>query len=485
MPPTSTPIIPQQGGDHEKLLQQLLDSKAQDLDWKAGRAWSMVYYVDDAHQRLIETAYQTFLSENYLNPFVFNSLKNMEREVLQMITALLHGDDQTTGTLTSGGTESILLAVYTYREWARQRGPNQRRDEIIAPNTVHPAFAKAAHWLGLKMIHTPVNEDLQAIPSAVAQAIGPRTLLLVASAPSYPHGVLDPLAAIGALAQKHNLPFHVDACIGGLFLPWLEQLGHPIPPFDFRLPGVTSLATDLHKFGYGAKGASVLLYRNMSFLRHQFFVATEWPGGIYVSPTLLGSRSGGPIAAAWTALQALGQEGYRRISAEIMAGVSQLRAGMEALPDLVVLGKPAMNILAFQTRHHQPDIFVVADQLEARGWMVDRQQKPNCIHLTVMKHHIPVINTYLADLAAALAYAKANPRETTQGNAALYGLMARIPLRGMVKTNVRKIFEQLYTYGNLPAAAATDAEEAVTNTLAPAPRWMGWLNRFLQWWTRR
>jgi glutamate/tyrosine decarboxylase-like PLP-dependent enzyme len=484
---TNLTQIPDKGQEHDSILGELAQLKSTDIAWKQGRVWSMVYYVDEAHQHLIEEAYSSCFSENYLNPFAFGSLKNMEQEVIRMTINLLNGNDTTTGVMTSGGTESIFLAVYTYRERARQLFPRIREPEMVISTTTHPAFEKAGHILNIKVRKAPVDDQLRAIPAEMAKLINKNTIFMAASAPSYPHGVLDPISQLSVIAQNSNLPFHVDGCIGGFMLPWVEKLGYPVDAFDFRLPGVTSMSADLHKFGYGAKGASVLLYQNMDYLKYQFFITTEWPGGIYASPTFMGSRPGGAIAAAWAALRGLGREGYLAIAEELMEGVKQLKKGLTELPEIQILGDPCMNIIAFNTKNNHPDIFVIADQLEHQGWMVDRQQMPNCIHLTVMRNNIPVINTYLRDLRGAILHAIDNPQETAQGNAALYGLMARIPFRGMVEKNVRNIFEQLYDFTKSGEQKRTskDTNEETSPILAETPRWMGALNRFLAWWSRK
>ncbi len=464
--------IPEKGRDPDSLLREMEAFKAGDVRWQEGRTWSMVYQVDEAHNELLKKASNLFFSESYINPFAFESLQRMEKEVIGMTAHLLNGGPEVVGTMTSGGTESIFLSLYTYREWGRKARPGCT--EVVAPATLHPAFEKAAHILGLSIVKVPVLENGAADVEAIARRVGTHTLLLAASAPSYPHGILDPIEAIAGLAQKQQLPFHVDSCIGGFMLPWVERLRPAqVPPWDFRLKGVTSMSADTHKFAYGAKGSSVLLYRGMKLLRHQFFITTDWAGGIYASATLLGSRSGGPIAAAWAALNSIGQERYLQLTREILEGVDQLKHFIENTPELELIGSPCMNILAFTTRSNRPDIFVLADGLEERGWYVDRQQRPNCIHITVMQQNLPVIPTYIEDLRAALDFAKANPRAKAKGNAALYGLMARIPFRGMVAQNVRKMFEQLY-------GEPTAEEEANGQDSMPEPaRWMGLLNRLL------
>lgn len=479
--------IPKQGSAVDSLLAQMQDFKANDARWQDGRTWSMVYHLGDEHTQALKEASNLFFSESYINPFAFESLQRMEREVVQMTAGMLNANGEAVGTMSSGGTESIFLALYTYREWGRKSRKLKEPLELIAPVTIHPAFEKAAHILGIEVKKTPVDDNSHAIVQEMEKHIGPQTLMLAVSAPSYPHGVLDPVEAASDLAVQHKLPLHVDGCIGSFLLPWWEQLRPgTLPAWDFRLPGVTSMTADTHKFAYGAKGSSVLLYRSMKYLRHQFFITTDWPGGIYASSTLLGSRSGGPIAAAWMAMNSLGQEGYLKHTQAIIEGVEHMREGLSAMPEIRIIGEPCMNIIAFTTRSNKPDIFVVADQLAEQGWYVDRQQRPNCIHITVMQKNLSVIPQYLSDLRVALDYAKANPRAKAKGNAALYGLMARIPFRGMVEQNVRQMFEELYASEQGPPADSNGSPETETSgSSMPTPAWwMGALNRLLSWWRR-
>lgn len=470
--------IPETGRPHQDLLAEMKAMKTDDAQWHQGRTWSMVYHVDDEHKAFLQEAAQQFFSESYINPFAFKSLQRMELEVIGMARDMLHGDESVVGTMTSGGTESIFMAVYAYREWAKKHHSVKGTPEIVVPETIHPAFEKAAYIQGIRIRKTAITSEGKADLGALSKAIGPNTILLAVSAPSYPHGLLDPIAEAAQLARAHGLPLHVDACIGGFMLPWVERLRPgTLPAWDFRIEGVTSMSADTHKFGYGSKGSSVLLYRDMGYLRHQFFITTDWQGGIYASATLLGSRAGGPIATAWASLNTLGQEGFLRITRAILAGVEQLQAGIASVPELKLIGEPCMNIIAYTSQSKSVDIFVVADYLAERGWYVDRQQRPNCIHLTVMQHNLATIPQYLLDLRSGTRFAQENPKAQSKGNAALYGLMARLPFRSMVANNVRQLFEQLY--GNEQASSISDDSVPAGQSMPDPPKWMGWLNRIL------
>lgn len=451
-----TKSIPTRGLPAEEILAELGARARRDTDWRGGRVFSLVYHASEAHEHLLHRAHALFASANLLNPMAFQSLKQMESELVEMAGRLFHCAGAV-GAVTSGGTESILCAVAAYRDRARRERPWIRRPELVAPTTIHPAFDKAAHYLGVRIVKVPIRPDLRADVGAMARAIGRRTIGLLASAPQYPHGVVDPIGELGVLAQERRLPLHVDACVGGFLLPWLERLGRPIPRWDFRVPGVTSISADLHKFGYAAKGASMLLWRSIEGMRHQFFVATDFPGGIYASPTMIGTRPGGPIAAAWAALHALGEDGYRELAAAAAGAADRLRAGIAAIPGLAVLGAPDATIVAYTATSSESrafgargsavglDVYAIADRLEARGWTVDRQHRPASIHLTVTANHAPIVDTYLADLAAAVDDVRRDPGLARSGTAPMYGMAARMPLRSLVASRVRKVFADLYT----------------------------------------
>lgn len=426
------------------MLARLKEFGSEDTNYRDSKIWSLVYYLGEEHTAFLKEAYGLYFSENALNPMAFKSLKRMETEIVQMTGRLLNGDDQVVGTMTSGGTETCLLPVVTYRDRARAVRRLPFKPEMIAPRSIHVAWEKAANYFGVKMVHAPLDENFGVDVDAVERLINRNTILLVASAPSYPYGAVDPIPALGELALRHNLPLHVDSCLGGFLLPFVERLGYPVTPFDFRVPGVTSIGADLHKYGFSAKGASVLIYRRMEYLQHQFFVYADSPIGIFASPAMLGTRPGGAIAAAWAALNAIGLDGYLEISRTIMDTTKRLKQGIEAIDGLTVLGKPAMSVFAYASRDKDLDIYAVGDQLEERSWLVDRIQHPSALHCMVTPRHADVAEAYLADLREAVAVVRRNPALAAKGNAAMYGMIAHVPLRGLIKTQVTKMMAELY-----------------------------------------
>ena len=291
---TTSLSFPEKGKPRQEILAAMDLARQHDINWRQGRIFSTVYPVDQEINDLLKEAFMMFFTENGLNPTVFPSLRKFETEVVAMTASLLGGDGQVAGNMTFGGTESLLLAVKTARDWARAQKPGVSAPEMILPSSAHPAFDKAAQYFSINIVRVPVRADLRADVDACRAAITSQTILMVGSAPSYPHGVVDPIAELAALAQEHGLLFHTDACVGGFFLPFARRLGYPVPEFDFSIPGVTSISADLHKFGYAAKPASVILYRNKELRRYQFFATVDWSGGIYASPTMAGTKPGGP-----------------------------------------------------------------------------------------------------------------------------------------------------------------------------------------------
>jgi glutamate/tyrosine decarboxylase-like PLP-dependent enzyme len=436
--------LPETGNAKDAILAELAARKAGDADWKGAKTWSLVYYLDEEHDDFIKRAYELYFSENALNPMAFKSLRRMEHEVVRMAASLLRGDAETVGVMSSGGTESCLLAVKAWRDWARAKKPFLRRPEIVLAESAHVAWFKGAEYFDVKPVVVPVDGDFRMDVAEAARRIGKNTVLVVASAPDYPHGLVDPIEELGRVAEEKGVPLHVDACLGGFFLPFMEALGRPVPAWDFRVRGVKSISADVHKYAFAAKGASVILYRDMDYLEKQFFQKDDWPGGVFISPALLGTRPGGAIAAAWAALMATGRAGYREMARATLDAADRLRAGIAAIPGLKLVGSPTGSIFSFGSAEKGLDIFAVGDQMEKRGWHVDRLQKPEALHAMVTPRHGAVADAYLDDLAASVAAVRADPRLARQGDAAMYGMIARVPLRGLVRDGVRKLMRNLY-----------------------------------------
>jgi len=437
-------MIPEKGRKRKDILKDLESFATNDPAYKQLRTWSLVYYLGEEHSGLLLDAYGKFLSANGLNPAVFQSLKKIETEVVRMTANLLHGDRNICGVMTSGGTESCLLAVKTYRDLARAKKPWIRKPEMILPVTAHVAWEKAAEYFNVKAVHAPLDDNWQVDVKAVEKLINRRTIMILGSAPEYPHGIVDPIEKLGALSLVKNIPLHVDACVGGYLLPFIEKLGHKLPLWDFRVPGVTSISADTHKYGFAAKGASTILYRSLDIMTYQFFVFENWPGGIFASPALLGTRPGGAYAAAWAAIQSIGQNGYMKIAADTLEATQGLMSGINAIPELEVIGKPLTSLFSYHSISKDVNIYAVGDQMEKRGWQIDRLQRPAALHAMVTPLHLEVVKQYLKDLKASVAHVKKNPQLANEGGAAMYGLIANIPLRGMVKKNVLKMFAGMY-----------------------------------------
>ncbi len=403
----------------DQMQESLRAMREHDADWRSGRTWSLVYSAGDEHDALIKTAYMEYFHENGLSPSAFPSLERMEREVVGDLLGHLGADlDTAGGTMASGGTESIILAMKAYRDRAARPDPS-----IVVPSTAHPAFVKAAELLGLRATIVPVGSDLVADVEATGAAIDASTIAIVGSAPAFPYGLVDPINELGELASSRGVGLHVDACLGGIPLPFIKALGRRIPDFDLSVSGVTSISVDLHKFGYAAKGASAVLYADRRLRNNQFTVYTDWPGGVLASPTLLGTRPGGAIAAAWTALRGLGADGYMALFEGLMNTVDRLTSGITGIGDLSIVGTPPMMVFAVTS--DAKDMFSVADFLDEKGWRIDRQTNPDSIHHIVNPRHTEVVDEYLAALRSAYDLAAPRPTGAT-GRKAFYGVTSGV-----------------------------------------------------------
>ncbi|MEM7436546.1 MAG: aspartate aminotransferase family protein, partial [Myxococcota bacterium] len=393
--------------------------------------------------RLLHSAYTMFMAENGLSPMAFPSLKAMENDVVAMTASMLHGGETTAGTMTSGGTESIFMAMKTAREWARKHRPEIEKPKIVAPTTAHPAFVKSAHYLDMQIEFTGLLDDWRADPAAIETAIDHDTVIVVGSAICYPYGVVDPIGEIAAIAQARGILMHVDACLGGFMLPFVSELGYTVPLWDFRVPGVTSISADIHKYGYAAKGASTVTYRDAELRKLQFYAFADWPGGIYVTPTMAGARPGGSVAAAWAVMHHLGRKGYLELAEVAMEATRRIRAGIESIDGLRIMGNPHMTVLAFDS--DEVDVFTVGSKMDARGWHLDRNQLPQALHLMVTPAHSGVVEPLIADLEASTAEARAEPSGAAEGMAALYGAAAAMPDRGVVSDFAIAFMDEMYT----------------------------------------
>lgn len=403
--------IPEAGIPSPDLIAEMQDIKSSDASWQEGRMFGYVFHPGEETAGVAARAHQLFGSENALNQSLFKSLKQFENDIVSIVTGLLHGSPETAGTFTSGGTESIFLSIKTARDKARAEHPEITAPVIVVPESVHPAFQKAAHYLDVLTVITPVREDKRADPEAIRRAVTPDTILLAASAPCFPHGVIDPITDIAVIALEKNILFHVDACMGGMFLPFASRLGYPIPLFDFLVPGVTSISADLHKYGYTPKGASVILYRDRAVRRHQFFVSTDWPGGLYGSTAFLGSRSGGPAAAAWATLMNLGSEGYLKMARNVMETSRKIQSGINSIEGLRVISNPDMGLVSFTS--DTLDIFEVGDALSDQLWFLDRIQFPDALHLTIADQHTGQTDNFISALRQAVTQVRANRKGKT------------------------------------------------------------------------
>jgi sphinganine-1-phosphate aldolase len=411
--------LPAHGVPRDEVLRQVSEMAAEErAKWEKGQVSGTYYHGGSEHYAFLNRVFSLYSHANLLQRDLCPSGTKFESEILAMTRRMLHGDDHVVGSITSGGTESIFNAVLVYRELGRQRGIVTA--EIVAPESIHPAFEKAAFYLGMKLVRVPVGKDYRADVEAMRTRIGENTVALAASAGNYPWGLIDPIAGLSDLASSKKIGLHVDGCLGGFILPWIEKLGHPVEPFDFRLPGVTSMTCDTHKYGFGLKGTSTVLYRGKELRQLQYFRTSDWQGGIYVSPTMQGSRSEGLSAATWASMVTTGEDGYLAAARAIVRTAETIKAGVVAIPELTIIGHPTFLIaLASPTL----DIFHVNDFLASRGWRLNGCQNPPAIHfcITLPQTAEGVAERFLQDLGKAVAYAKSPPQQSAQSGA-LYGL---------------------------------------------------------------
>ena len=392
--------IPDQGTSWAQLKGEMQQARGGDVAWADGRAAVYVFHSGEDVMNVAHDAYSLFIAENGLGPAAFPSLKRMEAEVVSIALDLQQAPSDGAGCMTSGGTESIFMAMKACRDWSSAHKPVPGQPRVVVPYSAHPAFDKSAHLLGIEVVRVATDAGFLADVSAMADAVDENTVMLVGSAPCFPYGVIDPIEALGQLAQTHGLWLHVDACVGGYLSPFMrdvhEQDGEEaMPPCDFSVPQVTSMSLDLHKYAYAAKGASTVLYRSKNYRDAQVFHFDDWPCGHMYTPTLAGTRPGGAIAAAWAVLHYLGRAGY----VDRARRIDQVRRKIEdwcGAHGLEIYGDPRLSIIAFGDP--QGDILAAGQGLYAQGWFSSRVQQPDGIQYMISPEHDQIIDEYLATL---------------------------------------------------------------------------------------
>jgi sphinganine-1-phosphate aldolase len=424
--------LPEKGRPRAEVLDELAEiAREEDAFWQTGKCSGTMYCGDMEHYAFMKEAFGLYAHVNVLQRDMCPSATRFEGEIIAMTLDLLHADAARPeaapcGSVTSGGTESILSALVAHRERFREeRGITA--PQVILPETAHVAFRKGAHLFGMEVVEAPIDPETTRVDvDFVREHIGPRTVLLVGSACNYGYGTIDPIEALSELALEHGIGLHVDACLGGFILPFGEALGYEIPVFDFRLPGVTSISADTHKYGYGPKGSSVVAFRDRALRERLYFMQQEWSGGKYVSPGLAGSRSGGILAATWASMVSLGREGYLAHARRIFETSRAMQEAVREHAALRVLGSPSF---CFSFRSDAFDIYHANDALRERGWRLNGQQHPDAIHMCVTRPQTRpgVLEAWRKDLAEAVAYAQDPPREKPMTGAIYGGLPKGVP----------------------------------------------------------
>jgi len=423
--------LPDVGRDRADVLAEIEDmSEREDASYHEGKISGSIYSGDEDHYAFLNEVFGRYSHANVLQRDMYPSATRFEGEIIAMTADLLHGGaagGSVCGVLTSGGTESLMNPLLVYREWGRERGittPN-----VVLPVTAHPALDKGAHYFGIELRKATVTDAFVADMSSVESLVDESTVALVGSAGTYPHGLIDPIDALSALALERGINLHVDGCLGGFILAFGADAGDDVPPFDFRLPGVTSISADTHKYGFALKGSSVLLYRSPELRRLQYFLVADWPGGLYTSPGMSGSRSGGIIAAAWASMVTLGRSGYTAIAADIFRTARELRGVIARHPELRVLGDPLFNVAFSHVEGGDVDIFHVNDAMSEQGWRLNGLQLPPAVHFCVTRPNTKpgVVDRFADDLAAAVAHAKERVGTAPRSGATYGAAGAQVP----------------------------------------------------------
>lgn len=412
--------------------------------WREGRVSGAVYYYDPKLVEFVQQVYGKASYTNPLHPDIFPGVCKMEAEVIRMTANLFHGDADTCGAMTTGGTESLIMACKAYRDYAAyERGVS--RPNIVMPVTAHSGFDKAAQYLGLHVKTVALDQRSWTVDlAAMERAINGNTIMLVGSAPNFPYGTMDDIEGIARLGVKHNIPVHVDACLGGFLIAFMRRAGYTLPPFDFAVEGVTSLSADTHKYGFAPKGSSVVLYAHAKYRAHQYTVTTDWPGGIYGSPSVNGSRAGGVIAATWATMLRFGEDGYTETTKAIIDTTRYVEQGLQKIKGIFLFGTPATSVIAIGSKEF--DIFVLSGALGGLGWNLNNLQFPSGVHICITYMHTRegVADQLVADVTAQVEIIMRDPKKPVEGKMAMYGMAQSLSDRSLVGDLTKEYLNAMY-----------------------------------------
>jgi glutamate/tyrosine decarboxylase-like PLP-dependent enzyme len=426
--------IPEHGISPAEVLSMMRDAQKYDLNkYSHHKLSGTIYLGDDAHTAFTNEAYGLFSLSNPLHASEFPNVRRYESEIVMMTAKMLNGGPNVVGAMTSGGTESILMAIKSYRDWARDK-KGITKPELVVPITAHAAFDKGCSYFGVKIVHVDMGADFKVDLNKLKRAINKNTIAIVGSAPNFPHGIIDDIEELAKIARAHKIGLHVDGCLGGFVLPFIAKLGKyakDIPPFDFRVAGVTSMSADTHKYGYAPKGTSVVLFHNAELRNYMFFSHPDWTGGPYGSPTMAGSRPGGLSAAAWASLVAIGESGYLKYADGIMEASRTMLDAIRSIPQLKVVGDPKAMVIAFAS--DKINVFQVSAAMEKRGWALNSLQYPASVHLCVTARLIGTGPQFAQDIRDSVKEVVEHPEMYAKSSIAMYGSAAAIPDRTVVR----------------------------------------------------
>ncbi|KAG2214042.1 hypothetical protein INT46_004957 [Mucor plumbeus] len=436
--------LPAKGLTEQEVLESLHKFEGLEAaDWAAGKVSGSIYHGGEDLTKILAEAYKIFAIANPLHPEIFPGIRRMEAESVAMVLSMYNAPSTGCGTMTSGGTESILMACKTYRDMYKDlKGINY--PEMVVPNTIHAAFMKAASYFKIKLITIPIDPvTLKVDVKKMERAITKNTVMIAGSAVNFPHGIADDISALGKLAKKYKIGLHVDCCLGSFIMPYLEKAGYPTTDFDFRVDGVTSISCDTHKYGFAAKGSSIIMYRNAIIRKYQYFLYSQWTGGIYASPSIAGSRPGALIAGCWSALMYMGDNGYLKACKDIVGARRIMEAGVRSIPQLHVKGDPIGPVLSFGA--NEPlNIYDVGDKLSARGWNLSALQNPSGLHISTTLPWVNSAETFVKDLKECVQGLVDDPSSGNGSTAAIYGTAASVPDKTIVDDVAAGFLDLLY-----------------------------------------